>query len=396
MADIEFSGRTLGLYIHIPFCLSKCSYCDFFSVASANKVPDDYVRALCGEISSRFSGSDCLVDSVYVGGGTPSLLSPAQIHTIFSCIRGNVPLKPGCEITFEVNPDDVCDSLLDALASCGVSRISCGIQSLCGDALTFCRRRASAEISRSALSLLKRRWHGNLSVDIICAMPHESSRSFLDGLAELVSLRPDHISMYCLTVEEETPLGSLIACGSLAYDYDLADEMWISGRDFLEDAGYNQYEISNFSLPGKECAHNIRYWSRGDYAGVGSGAAGTLYFPGGRALRRSNSRDIKQYTGYWNCGDAGKSGEIPWTTEKIDEKSGEFEFFMMSLRKSAGFSESEYECAFERRLPQDVRDVFLRWQKRGLARISAAGGDAVYSLGRDGILFLNAFLGELP
>lgn len=396
MADIEFSGRTLGLYIHIPFCLSKCSYCDFFSVVSANKVPDDYVRALCGEISSRFSGSDCLVDSVYVGGGTPSLLSPAQIHTIFSCIRGNVRLKPGCEITFEVNPDDVCDSLLDALASCGVSRISCGIQSLCDDALTFCRRRASAEISRRALSLLKRRWHGNLSVDIICAMPHESSRSFLDGLAELVSLRPDHISMYCLTVEEETPLGSLIACGSLAYDYDRADEMWISGRDFLEDAGYNQYEISNFSLPGKECAHNIRYWSRGDYAGVGSGAAGTLYFPGGRALRRTNSRDIKQYTGYWNCGDAGKSGEIPWTTENIDEKSGEFEFFMMSLRKSAGFSESEYERAFERRLPQDVRDVFLRWQKKGLARISAAGGDAVYSLGREGILFLNAFLGELP
>lgn len=396
MADLEFSGRTLGLYIHIPFCLSKCSYCDFFSVASANKVPDDYVLALCGEISSRFSGSDCLVDSVYVGGGTPSLLSPAQIHTIFSCVRGNVRLKPGCEITFEVNPDDVCDSLLDVLASCGVSRISCGIQSLCDDALAFCRRRASAEIIRSALSLLKRRWHGNLSVDIICAMPHESSLSFLDGLAELVSLRPDHISMYCLTVEEETPLGSLIVCGSLAYDYDLADEMWISGRDFLEDAGYNQYEISNFSLPGKECAHNIRYWSRGDYAGVGSGAAGTLYFPGGRALRRTNSRDIKQYNWYWNCGDAGQSGEIPWTTEKIDEKSGEFEFFMMSLRKSAGFSESEYERAFGRRLPQDVRDVFLRWQKRGLARISAAGGDAVYSLGREGILFLNAFLGELP
>lgn len=394
MKAFELKGRNLGLYIHIPFCISKCSYCDFFSLPLAPYVPQSYVDALCNEIRESFYGSDCLVDSVYVGGGTPSLLSEIQIKQLFDCIRKNAHLSEDCEITIEVNPDDVNKNLLLALKDAGVNRISCGIQSFNDSVLTFCKRRASAQVNKNALDCIKTYWNGKLSLDLICAMPLESEESFLQGLKLLTDIKPEHISMYSLTIEDETPLGKLIEKGSLLYDYDLADKMWLSGRDFLENSSYVQYEVSNFCLAGNECRHNMKYWTRSDYIGCGCGATGTLYFPGGKAVRQTNVNDVDLYTAYWlsSCREKEK---LPFILENIDEKDGEFEFFMMALRKIAGFSDSDYKKHFLRPLPQSFLSVFEKWQKKNLAFCKKDIDDCVYTLGKEGIIYLNSFLKEL-
>ncbi len=391
-----FEGKTLGLYIHIPFCLSKCSYCDFFSIASKERVPSSYVSALCNEIRERFHGGRCIVDSVYVGGGTPSLLSDEQLTLLFECIKENVPLSSDCEITIEVNPDDVNPALVKSLEENGVNRISCGIQSFNDASLSFCSRRADSKTNKKALDILKTYWKGQLSLDIICAMPCEEQSTFISGLKEIVSYKPDHISMYSLTIEEETPLGQQLSKGDFFYNYDCADDLWLSGKNFLESAGYMQYEVSNFCLPDKECKHNLKYWSYADYVGCGSGAAGTLYNNEGGAERLFNIPDITLYSDYWNAGaEKRKTLQDPFTLEVISNKDAEFEFFMMSLRKLSGFSVAQYKNIFHHDLPETFINLIEKWQAKNLAEIIGKNDDTIYTLGKKGIIFLNSFLKEL-
>lgn len=394
--DSDFKGKTIGLYLHIPFCLSKCSYCDFFSVTSKSRVPDSYVNALCNEIKERFCGLGTFVDSVYVGGGTPSLLSDNQFSQIFNTIKSYFTLSSDCEITVEVNPDDVTKELLETLHKNGVNRLSCGIQSLNDMSLSFCLRRANARVCEEALNLIKNNWNGQVSVDIICGLPQESQQSFVNGLEKLLSYKPDHISMYSLTIEEETPLEVQISNGDFIYDYDSADSLWLLGRDFLEKAGYKQYEVSNFCLPKKECRHNLKYWSYQDYAGLGAGATGTVYKSGGLPLRKTNYSDIDLYTKYWtSLSDNKEYLQLPYFYEEINLKAAEFEFFMMSLRKLSGFNKSQYESLFQHKIPASFLNLINTWKEQGMAEIVSMNDDTIYTLGKKGIMFLNSFLTEL-
>ncbi|MCR4579654.1 MAG: radical SAM family heme chaperone HemW [Treponema sp.] len=398
--DYKLEGRKLGLYIHIPFCLSKCTYCDFFSIESKKKVPQSYLTALCNEISFLFQNSkasNVKIDTIYIGGGTPSLLSLQQIEFLTSFLFNELPILPDYEFTIEVNPDDLNLPLLEKLWTCGINRISCGIQSFNDASLTFCHRRANSSTNQKALTLLASKWPGLLSLDFISAMPNENQASFLSGLKELISSNPDHLSMYSLTIEEKTPLGKLLDSGSLQYDFEAADEMWLKGRDFLEENGYREYEVSNFCKSGKECRHNMKYWSRGDYVGCGAGATGTIYFEGGAALRRTNLNDISLYSDYWNKtkSDLSLHVELPYYFEEIEAEEGELEFYMMALRKLDGFSESEYEKHFNRKLPEKILSLFEKWQSKGLAKIEKNNNDILYSLGKEGIIYLNSFLKEL-
>ncbi|MBR1639753.1 MAG: radical SAM family heme chaperone HemW [Treponema sp.] len=393
MPGLNLKDRTLGLYIHIPFCLSKCSYCDFFSLPVSKKVPDSYIEALCNEISAAFENQENVtVNSLYIGGGTPSLLSENQIKKLFDHLRHTVSLEENCEVTVEINPDDVTKSLLECLQEAGVNRLSCGIQSLNDSSLSFCGRRADSSVNKKALSLIKDFWTGRLSLDLICGLPEENKESFIQGLEFIISLRPEHISMYSLTIEEETVLGRQLSSGFLSYDFDFADELWLCGRDCLEKAGYHHYEVSNFCLEGNECLHNLKYWSRMDYLGFGAGATGTLYFPGGRAERRTNLNDTDRYIKYWT---SFSSENLPYFIEDINEESGEFEFFMMSLRKIQGFSENEYKKHFLKALPAKVIEEFQKWRQKGLAEICHENNDVFFTLGKNGIIYLNSFLKEL-
>ena len=291
-------SASFPLYVHIPFCTSKCSYCDFFSVPCAEKIGDEYIDAVLNE--AAFAASLCDIDSwktIYVGGGTPSLLSEKQIDFLFSGLL-KMSRKAPLEVTMEVNPSDVTESLLHAASASGVTRISCGIQSFNDSSLRRVRRRSRADDVYRALSLFDKNRPKALSVDMIARLPEETDASFASGLKTLLSYAPDHISLYSLTVEEGTPLCTEIESGKIRHNIDASDALWLSGRDFLCDAGYEQYEVSNFCRRGGECLHNLAYWNLESYAGIGAGAVGTFYGKDVSA-RFTNTRDIGSYVRFW-------------------------------------------------------------------------------------------------
>lgn len=381
-----------SLYIHIPFCLSKCAYCDFFSRPCGNRsVPDSYIKALCNEISFRLSEHREL-STIYIGGGTPSLLSQNQFNNIFDSIKQSASLAGDAEITVELNPDDVSQKLLEVLAQCGVTRISCGIQTMNQKCLEYTGRRADEKTNRKALSLFEKYWKGDLSIDLISALPGDNEKGLEKSLEEVCAIKPAHISLYSLIIEENTPLGKRLSSGKLEYDFDNADRQWIFGRDYLEKKGYGQYEVSNFCLEGKRCRHNMAYWGHEDYAGCGSGATGTLYESNGEGQRWTNTTDIEKYIEFWTGGLDGFVAEnIPKTLESISSDTSKFEFFMMGMRKLEGVSEAEYEKIFGEKLPAHFLELFEKWQKKDLCQRP----DGRYALNKEGILFLNSFLEEL-
>jgi len=383
------------LYIHIPFCFSKCSYCDFFSLTCKNNscIPDSYVQALSNEINFTLKNKEEKLKSIYVGGGTPSLLSREQIDFLFSFLLSYIdPLNT--EITFEVNPEDVNEELLECLWQNGVNRISCGIQSMNQESLDFVKRRGNLNKNKEVIALLKSKWPGEISLDFISGLPYENEKSLIEGLAAAVKIKAGHISMYSLVVEEETPLGKEIENGHVTYDFDYSDKLWLLGRDFLESNGYKQYEISNFSLPGKESIHNSAYWSHQSYFGCGSGATGTIYNSDGTAFRYTNSKSLDKYIKFWTEKKI-DSLNLPCDKEHVSFEDSSFEFFMMGLRRLCGVSEKVYENFFKSAIPDKVLSLFYDWKKKGLAKIEGEAGNRVFALNSKGILFLNKFLEEI-
>ncbi len=385
---------TKSIYIHIPFCISKCSYCDFYSVERKfNFVPEQYVFSLCNEIKYKCKTYNVQeINTIYIGGGTPSLLTKNQIELISKTLN-DIGFSKDVEFTFEVNPDDVTEELISCLWNSGINRISCGIQSLYGDSLTCVRRRANRNQCINALELFKSKWKGTLSLDLISGLPFETSKSFVEGLNTVIEYNPHHISLYSLTLEEGTRLEKEISSGSIKYDYDLADEMWLAGRDLLEKNGYCQYEVSNFCRKDFECRHNLVYWNHENYIGCGAAATGSLYAADGSCTRFTNKNDIDKYIKKW-------SDEVPADAEtveieKIDATTSKFEFFMMGLRKLSGISSSDYKNKFLEDFPLSAEELFLKWEKEELCNITKTEKDTVYSLNKNGILYLNKFLSEL-
>lgn len=393
-----------SLYIHIPFCISKCKYCDFFSIPCGNKnkiIPDSYIQALCNEILFRLKSNNVTaLDTIYIGGGTPSLLTKNQLVLIFKTINSiaNVSDNNDCEITIEANPDDITEDLIGVWKNIGINRISLGIQSFDDGALSYVSRRASASVNKKALEIIRGQWSGDLSVDLICGLPVQSANSFKKDLDFLLPLKPHHISMYSLTIEDETPLGIEYNKGMLNYDFDFADELWLSSKETLKNNGYEHYEVSNFCLKNHECKHNLKYWNHQGYIGVGSGGAGTVYFSDGSGLRWSNIRNIEKYTNYWldknNNFDLWNENKIA-NIEQISIDVSKFEYFMMGLRKLKGISSAHYKNIFGENIPEKVLNTFYKWEKEGLCQINKTQNNTYFGLGHKGIIYLNKFLEEL-
>ena len=380
--------KVTSLYIHIPFCVSKCSYCDFFSIPTntrQNCIPDDYINAVCNELKYRIKLLDVSkIQTVYIGGGTPSLLTSSQISRLCNEIKKS-GLTGDYEFTFEVNPDDVNEDLLHCLDQNGINRISCGIQSFSESVLKCVHRRADSVQNRDCFKLFEQFWNKKLSVDLICGLPGETENSMLEGLEFVVNQNIPHISFYSLCVEEETPLGAAINNNTQNYDQDFADELWIKGRDFLLSHGYVQYEVSNFCLPGYECIHNMTYWTHKSYIGCGSGATGTIYNQD-EDLRYTNTKSINKYIDSWNKV-LKMPQNVPQTVEKISHKTSVFEYFMMGLRTSRGVSPKEYEELFNEKIP-----VLILKKLQSKCRKSSQG---YYYFDSNQLLFLNTFLEDL-
>ena len=384
-----------SLYIHIPFCKSKCEYCDFFSVPCGNKcIPDEYVDALVQELDFRIKLYKVhQFSTVYIGGGTPSLLKPIQLEKIMQKV---LSLGIPSEITMEVNPEDVTEELLVAMNDLGINRISCGIQALNDEVLQSVKRRGCVESVFNKIELIKKTWNGIFSVDIISALPNQSKSDFLDGLKKIVSFEPEHISMYALTIEESTPLGKKLQKGQLSYDFEAADEMWIAGRDFLINSGYFHYEVSNFAKKGFDCEHNMAYWKLKNYIGIGAGAVGTIYSD--RTVRWSNSTKLDSYISFWNKNLSDiKIDELCniQSVENIDFNIQVFEYFMMGLRTSYGICKEEFEARFNIPIPEKFIKIFNEWEQKQMCQKKVSFNKTYYSLNSSGLLLLNEFLTEL-
>lgn len=394
-----------SLYIHIPFCKSKCSYCDFFSIpCGENLIPDFYIDALINELNFRKNYYGITeFSTVYIGGGTPSLLSSSQLQKILNAIyKINTPK----EITIEANPEDLTKELLLFMQENGINRISCGVQSLQNKVLSYVKRRGTVNSTLRGLNLIKDNWKGIFSLDIISGLPLETEEEFVEDLKNICLFNPHHISMYSLTIEENTPLGKAFNSGKIDYNFEKADDLWIKGRDFLEKNGYMQYEISNFSKPGYICNHNMSYWNLLDYVGIGAGGTGTIYSKNNiintsnlKTKRWTNTKNIDEYIKFWinkentkNLSDNLLAKNFLEELEIIEKDIESFEFFMMGLRTLFGVSLKEYKKRFNKDFPCKFYEIFNKWKKKNLCVIK---NNDFYSLNKEGLLFLNDFLSSL-
>ncbi|MBR6913180.1 MAG: radical SAM family heme chaperone HemW [Treponema sp.] len=406
-----------SLYIHIPFCRKKCDYCDFYSIPSSkrkvdgksleNDLTDSYVEAVLNEVAfyAELYGISSW-KTVYVGGGTPSLLSASQLARLFSGIKEIAPFSCGYEATVEMNPDDVRDDFIAACKNFGVNRLSLGIQALDDNALGSVHRGCSAFAALKAIEYLDSSWNGRLSVDFIAGLPNQTYASFKNQFEKVFALKKiDHISLYTLTIEENTPLGKKIDSGKLDFSFERADKMWLIGRNILEKNGFMQYEVSNFSKPGFESMHNSTYWKLENYIGCGVGASGTWYgknLDDDFACRWTNTLSVPAYVDFWNDLQDKNEDSLLRSCEIIDRKTLEFEFLMMGFRMRKGVYAEDFEkrfgksiLDFENSSCRKFADIFSEWKKNRLASTKKDSSGERYFLNRRGILLLNMFLEEL-
>jgi len=330
----------IGIYIHVPFCLSKCHYCDFCSMPRADgEMKQRYVDELCREIDECCvrtvapTGRHLVADTVYFGGGTPSLLSVGQFEQIMSAVDKNFGILDGAEITAEVNPKTADEKKLSDMRSLGINRLSIGMQSANDNELRALGRIHDFDDFKKCFSDARVAGFDNVSADLMYGIPEQTMESFRNSIKALCDLSPDHISSYCLTIEEGTNFYRRRDALALP-DEDTASDMYLEMSNILGNRGYNKYEISNFSRKGRESRHNLKYWLGEEYLGFGAGAHS--YFD---EIRRGNLPDIKGYID-------GKPKIDEETLEYIDVDEKMREYVMLGMRLARGIDFSDFFARF--------------------------------------------------
>ena len=326
--------KPLGIYVHVPFCRSKCQYCDFYSVTNKeNKLMDQYQKAICEHIrEAGAQAPDYVVDTIYFGGGTPSFFGAEGMAAILTAIRKNFQVSSTAEITFEANPDSVSKHLLRRLRSEGFNRVSLGIQCDDDEILEKIGRPHNYQQAVEAYKLIRRKGFRNVSVDLMYGLPGQSLADWQQTLENVLRLRPEHISCYGLKVEEGTPLYEVWEYANLADDDTQAD-MYLEAIRILREHGYRQYEISNFCRKGHVSRHNLKYWNGEPYLGFGPDAASDF---GGQ--RFTAVRDVYGYIDGILGG-----GVVLREVQEVPSRERAGEYLMMRLRTTAGLNPEEYE-----------------------------------------------------
>ena len=280
---------SLGLYVHIPFCSAICNYCNFNRGLFDGALKERYVAALLTQIERDADGADA--DTIYFGGGTPSLLEPLEVSRIIEACRRSFAVSPDAEVTLEANPETVTAERIAGFRAAGINRLSFGVQSFREVELRRLSRLHSVEKAVDALRMARQEGFTNISLDLMMWLPQQSVADWLESVEALIALGPDHASMYLLEIYPNAPLRDAMARGqwSVAPDDDAA-EMYLSGLDRMDKAGYAQYEISNVALPGRESRHNLKYWTDGEWLGFGCGAHSTR-----AAVRWKNPSATEEY-----------------------------------------------------------------------------------------------------
>ena len=352
-----------GLYIHIPFCLSKCPYCDFYSLTSISALPD-FLNTLFKEMKmyrNRFNP----FGTVYIGGGTPSLLTPQQLESILVSVRENFDLISNPEITpeitIETNPADLNRSSLESMRQIGINRINIGVQSFDEKVLVFLGRRHSVKQAISAIEDSRKAGFHNIGLDLIYGVPPQDIESWLDTLKQAVAFSPEHISCYQLTLEAKTPLGIRYQAGEFSMpEEELQYEFFIKTSRFLEDTGYIHYEVSNFAR-GKEhtSRHNQKYWDHSPYLGLGPSAHS---FQGHR--RWWNHHSLDQYLVAINTGDLPVEETETLTIEQL-----RLEALYFGLRTKKGVDLQEFKNQYHYDLFTEKKKILAKLDEEGFISV---------------------------
>lgn len=374
--------KDLGLYLHIPFCIQKCGYCDFLSAPAGREEREAYVQALEKEIRSYgdFAGG-YRVSTVFVGGGTPSCLEASQTERIFEAVKDTFEIERMPEITMEMNPGTVTKEKLQAYKNCGINRLSIGLQSVRDSNLRLLGRIHTYEEFLESFRLAREAGFQNINVDLISSLPGQTEEFWREELKTIAELSPEHISVYQLILEEGTTFYEKYAAHpELLPDEETSRAIYQATEEVLGQYGFHQYEISNYAKEGRECRHNLKYWERDDYLGLGLGAASMV-----RNIRMNNTGDMKTYLE--KCGEP---KTMRTDVQFLEEPRQIEEFMFLGLRKTRGISKKEFRRVFG-------RDIELVYEK-ALKKLFSSGmllekKDRLY-LSKEGVLLSNAVLSE--
>lgn len=369
-----------GLYVHIPFCKSRCIYCSFFSTTGLTPLlQEQYVDALCRELTLR---ADYLngepIHTLYIGGGTPSLLSPHSIGRIAGSLHDLA------EFTVECNPDDVTQSFASGLVEMGVNRVSMGVQTFSDSRLSFLRRRHNASQIPQAIEHLRSAGIRNISIDLIFGFPGQTLQEWEDDISKALSLEVQHLSAYALSYEQGTALYDMLSREEVS---EIADEeslaMYNTLIDRLTAAGYEHYEISNFALPGYHAQHNASYWDGTPYLGIGAGAHSYTHYP--TPSRQWNISNVAEYIGSIN------QGIIPCEVEQLDADTQYNDIITTALRTSTGICPDAMEEPYRTyMLTQAAKHI-----RRGTLRMESINGKQFLHLTRKGLFVSDDVMSDL-
>lgn len=358
----------LSIYIHIPFCVRKCYYCDFLSAPMNEETRALYVSRLCREIS--LAKEELLayrVKTVFFGGGTPSLLEGKQILEILECLRANADLDEEAEITIECNPGTVDQEKARLYKKAGINRISLGLQSAQNEELKRIGRIHTYEEFLKSYQIFREEGFHNINIDLMSALPGQSLSSYEDSLKKVVGLAPEHISAYSLIVEEDTTLKNMLEAEKKKGKNSLPSEeeerrMYELTKEVLGEAGYERYEISNYAKSGRECRHNLVYWTLKPYLAFGLG--GSSYFEG---CRFYNQRNFKDYCEILEKEDRKEViSQLREIEEIADENNQMEEFMFLGLRLSRGVSKKEFKEKFLKDMEEVYGRIIKEQKEQGL------------------------------
>lgn len=378
--------RPISIYVHIPFCVKKCNYCDFLSAESTADERSVYISALLSEIASDRGCDEYIVKTVFFGGGTPSILDVSELEKILCKLKEKYEFLPKAEITLECNPGTVREDWFINLKRAGVNRLSMGVQSFDDKELKVLGRIHNSDMIYKTYDAARKAGFDNINLDIMSSLPGQDVESFKNTLNKAIELMPEHLSVYSLIIEPQTPF------------FEMADELELPDEDtelkidsitkqLLKEAGYERYEVSNYAKAGYECKHNITYWERGEYRGYGLGAA-SLLRKNGTEFRFGAERKMSEYLAY-----ADKTLEERISAEEfcvLDLEERQEETVFLGLRMTKGFCIDDFEGDF----CAQYMDVVNEHIKNGLTEFYLCNGQKFYRLTERGMDISNPVMAE--
>ncbi len=393
------NNGNIGVYIHIPFCVKKCSYCDFLSFSATEADKERYIDRLCNEIRLFCEERSVRADSVFIGGGTPSVLDVRLTEKLMSVVRDSIELSSDCEITTEINPGTMDREKADTYKTLGINRISMGVQSLDDGLLRRLGRIHRSREFYETFTILREAGFDNINTDLMFALPAQQEKTWEKTLEDVISLKPEHISFYSLIIEEGTLFYEDFKAGKLNVTDDETDrKMYSFALKKLAKSGYRHYEISNAAIPGKESKHNLKYWNMENYVGFGLGAHSFI-----DGARFCNTDDLEKYSRIYaknECTSSKslKKGEqggfrVPEQYKLInynDKKDNMEEFIFTGLRKIEGISEKYFKEFTGCDLMKEYFAPIEKMKKEGLLEQP----DGYIRLTRKGLDFANYVIRE--